>query len=155
MIRTAAAACAVALALSLATGCNSASSPTSPSATRATTLEAFTGAWTSRGVTSTTALPGGCTQLDYQVAQSADGRTATVVFNGTCAGVTASGSGSGTLAGETLTWSAQGTASAAGITCPFAFTNSTASRVGDGLKVDYSGTVCGLAVKGSEVLTRP
>jgi hypothetical protein len=135
-------------------GCSSSSSPTRPTSTQGTTLDAFAGAWTSRGAAAAGVLPNGCAELDYDVTPGSDGRSAAVRFSGACAGITATGTGRGTLSGETLNWSAEGTTSYAGLTCPFSFTNSTATRVGNDLKVDYSGSVCGVAVKGSEVLTR-
>jgi hypothetical protein len=153
--RTAAGACALALAIATLTGCTSSSSPARPTSTQGTTLDAFAGVWSSRGAAAAGALPNGCTQLDYDVTPATDGRSAAVRFNGACAGITANGSGRGTLSGETLNWTAEGTTSYAGLTCPFSFTNSSATRVGNDLRVDYSGSVCGVAVKGSELLKRP
>ncbi len=90
----------------------------------------------------------------YQVVRSADGKSATVQFNGTCAGITAKGTGSGSLSGTVLTWNAQGTAVRSSLVCPFSFDNSTATPEGAGIRVNYAGSVCGVPVRGSELLVR-
>ena len=135
------------LALLSSAACD-ADSPTRPSA-----LDGLAGAWT-LGATGSGELPDACTQLEYEITPAPDGRTAAVRFNGTCAGITASGTGSGTLSGDTLRWSAEGTASGRGMTCPFTFRDSTATREGSGLRIAYAGTVCGLPVQGNDLLLR-
>jgi hypothetical protein len=149
------AACSFALTLALAAGCGGASSPASPSGTTGepTALDALMGAWKSSSSPAGTTA-GGCSQLEYEVAKAPDGRSGTVQFKGTCAGITASGTGRGQTDGNVLTWSAEGTASRGGVSCAFAFTNSTATREGQGVRLNYSGTVCGLPVSGSELLSR-
>lgn len=150
------------LGAALTIACGGSSAPTWPSgqATVSTTgLEAFVGTWRSGGSSvsgsaGSVVTPDACSQLDYQVAQSADGKSATVQFNGTCAGITAKGTGSGSLSGTVLTWNAQGTAVRGSLICPFSFDNSTATREGAGIRVNYAGSVCGVPVRGSELLVR-
>jgi hypothetical protein len=114
-------------------------------------LEAMAGAWT---LGASGSPPDGCTALDYTITKSADGQSGDIQFNGTCAGVQASGRGKGTLSGSTLNWTAEGTATRDGLTCPFTFTQGTAQLEGSGVRVTYAGTVCGLPVSGSNLLQR-
>jgi hypothetical protein len=117
----------------------------------AAVLDALAGAWT---LGSSAAPPAACTALDYTVTKGPDGTSAAIQFQGVCAGVEGSGSGTGTVSGSTLNWTAQGTATRTGLTCPFSFTQGTAALEGSGVRVTFAGTVCGLAVSGSELLRR-
>ena len=134
-----------------ASGCtashSSSTSPTSPAAM----LEAIAGSWT---LGSSGSPPDGCSALDYTITKSADGQSGEIQFDGTCAGVQASGTGKGTLSGSTLQWTAQGTATRDGLTCPFDVTQGTAQLEGNGVRVTYAGTVCGVPVSGSDLLQR-
>ena len=134
-----------------ATGCtashSSSTSPTSPAAM----LEAIAGSWT---LGSSGSLPDGCSALDYTITKSADGQSGEIQFDGTCAGVRATGTGKGTLSGSTLQWTAEGTATREGLTCPFNVTQGTAQLEGNGVRVTYAGTVCGVPVSGSDLLQR-
>lgn len=145
----------------LTSACGSAESPASPSrasTTASATLDAFLGTWSSSPAASSgssgVTLPDSCGDLQYVVEKSADGQSATVRFNGTCAGITASGTGRGSLAGTVLTWGADGSATYRGVACTFRFDNGTATREGDGVRLTYAGTVCGAPVRGSELLRR-
>jgi hypothetical protein len=65
------------------------------------------------------------------------------------------GSGSGTLSGSAINWSASGLVSQGGVNCPFTFTNSKATLGSDGnVVVNYSGTVCGIPVSGTETVKK-
>jgi hypothetical protein len=135
----------------------SSSQPLSPSAaspggTRAS-IDAFTGSWGASSASSSASLPNGCTKFDYQVDRLSDS-SAKVTVDANCASVAVTGSGQGTVSGSVLSWTASGNATARGLTCPFTFNNSTATPEGNGVRVNYSGTVCGLPVQGSELLTR-
>lgn len=132
----------------------SGSGSTSGGGTGSLSIQAFSGTWTS-GAASEAVLPSQCTAFDYRVSPAADNRSGSVSFKATCAGITVDGTGSGVLTGDVLTWNAQGTASRVGLSCPFAFENSTATLEGSGVRVNYRGTVCGLPVSGSEVLRKP
>lgn len=158
----------VALALLASAGAcvevrSSSSTPTSPSVTvtgsgtsgggGSLSIQAFSGAWSS-GPAGDAVLPSQCSAFDYRVSPAADGRSGTVTFKATCAGVTVDGSGTGVLNGEVLSWTAQGTASRVGLSCPFVFDNSTATIENGGVRVNYRGTVCGFPVSGSELLRR-
>ena len=142
----------LAIAWMLAAGCAesdlSGTSPTGPAAV----LQALAGTW-SLG-SSSTALPASCTALDYTVTPGTDGNSGTVAFSGLCSGIEGSGSGKATVSGSKLHWSAEGTASRGGLTCPFNFTEGTAAPEGNGVRVTFAGTVCGLPVSGSELLQR-
>lgn len=153
---------AVLIGLALLGACAGSSAPTSPSTQAAATssgIDAFLGTWKSSSVASSsataTAIPDGCTSLEYQVNKNADGKSGSVQFSGSCMGIIARGTGSGVLsASNVLTWNAEGTAVRGSLVCPFSFTNSTATLEGSGVRVNYNGTVCGIAVKGSELLQR-
>jgi hypothetical protein len=114
---------------------------------------AFGGTWTSSSANGT-AVPEGCAQFDYTVTPSADGRSATLALNATCVGIAITASGQGTMVGETLSWSALGTAVKGSLTCPFSFEKSSATLEAGGVRVTYSGTVCGIPVRGSELLVK-
>jgi len=128
------------------------SSPTAPSPATAS-LDEFAGTFTSASVTAVG--PTSCGNLRYVVAPTS-ATSAAVTFTATCAAsIDVSGSGSGTLSGATLGWSAQGTVTQGDITCPFSFANGTATPEGTtGLRVNYSGTVCGIAVSGTELVAK-
>jgi hypothetical protein len=118
------------------------------------TLDAFVGSWSGSTVAPSSDAPAGCSQVDYTVTKVSD-TTAKVSFKGSCAGVTADGSGNGTLSGSTLSWDAQGTVASGGQpACPFSFRNSTATKEGENLRITYNGTICGLPVSGSQVVSR-
>ena len=154
-LRTTAA--AFALACAMAAGCDllskkdSSSTPTSPT-TPATTLDAFAGTWSS--ITPSTP-PTGCGNLKYTVTPTT-ATSANVTFTATCAGnITVTGSGSGTLSGSAINWSANGLVGQGGVNCPFTFANSKATLDGAGqVVVNYSGTVCGIPVSGTETVKK-
>jgi hypothetical protein len=145
------AAAAFALACALTTGCDlltkKDATPTSPT-TPDTTVEAFAGTWAS--VTPSTP-PTGCGNLKYTVTPTTT-TSANVSFTATCASnITVTGSGAGTLSGSSINWSASGLVGQGGVNCPFTFTNSKATLDATGqIVVDYTGTVCGIPVSGTE-----
>jgi len=143
----------ITLAVAFTVGCGTASSPVAPSALAAPALDAFAGSWSS-SLTPAAITPAACSQVNYDVTPAADGQSASVRFSGTCAGVTATGTGQGRLVGDTLAWSADGTAAMSGFSCPFMFRDSTATLEGSNVRVTYRGTVCNLPVSGSQVLSR-
>ena len=54
-----------------------------------------------------------------------------------------------------LGWNAQGTVTQGSLTCPFTFTNGKATQEATGgVRIVYSGTVCGIPVSGDEVLKK-
>jgi hypothetical protein len=143
------------VAVLAAGGCdllNKKDSPTSPSPATSS-LEPFVGSFTS----TSTAAPGptSCGNVRYVVTPTST-TSATVTFSATCAtSIEVTGNGAGTLSGSTLGWNAQGSVSQGGITCPFSFSNGTATPEGTGgLRVNYSGSVCGISVSGSEVVRK-
>jgi hypothetical protein len=144
---------ALALACCLTTACelfDKKESPTSP--TPVVSLDAFAGKW----VTSRSALPAtSCGALTYTVTP-VNASTATVTFDATCASsIRVTGTGTGKVSGATLDWNAQGSVSQGGMTCPFTFNNGKTTEDAGGIKVVYSGTVCGIQVSGDEVLKKP
>ena len=125
--------------------------PTAPSGTSAS-LSDFAGTW----VTSSSAFPAtSCGDVKYTVAPVSE-TSANVTFSGTCAGNTrVNGSGTGTVSGSSLDWNAQGTVTQGSLTCPFTFANGKATQEATGgVRVVYSGTVCGIPISGDEVLKK-
>ena len=159
-MRLLSAAAALALTCALMSGCdllsnltNSATTPTTPtSTTPTTTVDAFAGTWAS--VTASTP-PTGCGNATYTVTPIS-ATSANVNFTATCAGnITVTGSGSGTLSGSTIGWGATGLVSQGGVNCPFTFTNGTATmNATSQMVINYSGTVCGIPVSGTETVKK-
>lgn len=147
---------AFALACAVTTGCDlltkKDTSPTSPSPTPTTSIDAFAGTWSS--ITPSTP-PTGCGNLKYTVTPTSTS-SANVTFTATCAGnITVTGSGAGTLSGSTITWSASGLVAQGGVNCPFTFTNNKATMDASGqIVVNYTGTVCGIPVSGTETVKK-
>ena len=124
-------------------------SPTSPTPT--TSLDSFAGTWSS--VTPSTP-PTGCGNLKYTVTPTTT-TSAAVTFTATCASnITVNGSGAGTLAGNVINWSASGLVAQGGVNCPFTFTNSKAPLDAGQVVVNYTGTVCGIPVSGTETVKK-
>ena len=149
------------LACLVSAGCNlpflggkdkdEADSPTGPT-NPTTSLDAFAGTWSSVTVSNPAT---GCGNVKYVITPTS-ATSANVTFTGTCAGnISVSGSGVGTLSGDTINWSANGLVSQGGVNCPFTFTNSRATLGADGqISVNYTGTVCGIPVSGTEVVKK-
>lgn len=152
-------AAALALASVLTAGCDlfsndkkdDSSTPTSPSAPTVS-MDVFAGTWSS--VTASTP-PTGCGNLKYTVIPLSTS-SANVTFAATCGGnIAVTGSGTGTLSGATLNWTANGLVSQGGVNCPFTLTNGTATQDAAGnIAVNYSGTVCGIPVSGTETVKK-
>jgi len=154
-----AAACLLACALSA--GCDlpflggkdkdGTSNPTGPTG-QATPIDAFAGTWSSIAVTNPAT---GCGNLKYTVTPTTTS-SANVTFSATCASnISVTGSGAGTLSGDTISWSANGLVGQGGVNCPFTFTNSRATLGADGqIAVNYTGTVCGIPVSGTETVKK-
>jgi hypothetical protein len=148
---------AIAAACLLTTACDAldkltGKNPTSPSSTPAVSLGDFAGTW----VTSATTFPAtSCGGVTYTVTPVTS-TSANVTFNATCAGnIQVNGTGSGTVSGSTLGWNAQGTVTQGSLSCPFTFANGKATQEATGgVRVVYSGTVCGIPVSGDEVLKK-
>ena len=134
-------------------------SPTStssspPSAAAPMTMAAVAGRWTLATVPTGAAAETGCTTFDYSVTPAGDGGSAVVRFTAVCPTFQVTGGGAAILSGSRLAWNASGNATRGTISCPFDFTRSTASLDADGIRVTFTGTVCGLPVNGSERLRR-
>jgi hypothetical protein len=144
-----------ALACVLTSGCDLLSkkdtTPAGPTETT-TTMDAFAGTWSS--VTASTPSTG-CGNLKYTVTPTS-ATSANVSFTATCAGnITVTGSGSGTLSGSVINWSGSGLVAQGGVNCPFTFTNSKATLDSSGqIVVNYTGTVCGIPVSGTETVKK-
>jgi hypothetical protein len=140
-------------AATLATGCellnrDRDANPTGPGATNVS-LDVFAGTWTSAATPSATT----CGNISYTVTPM--GSSANVTFAATCAGnIQVNGTGSGTVKGTALEWSAQGLVGQGGVNCPFTFTNGKAVEDPAGIKITYSGTVCGIPVSGTEIVKK-
>lgn len=145
----------VALACGFSAGCDllkrdsESKTPTSPSPS--VSMNVFAGTWAS---TTATTPSTGCGTVRYTVTP-VDATTANVTFTATCAGnIQVTGNGTGKITGSSLDWSAQGLVGQGGVNCPFTFTNGKAVEDPGGIKVTYSGTVCGIPVSGTEVVKK-
>ena len=126
--------------------------PTSPSSSSSAALGDFAGTW----VTSSSSLPAtSCGAVKYTVTP-VTATTANVTFSATCAGnIDITGNGTGTVSGSTLGWNAQGTVTQGSLSCPFTFTNGKATQeTTGGVRIIYSGTVCGIPIAGDDVLKK-
>ena len=127
--------------------------PNDPGQTPSASVSDFAGTW----VTSSTSVPASsCGAIKYVVTPVTT-TSANVTFTATCAGNTqVSGNGTGTISGSTLEWNAQGTVTQGSLTCPFTLSNAKATQdiASGGVRIVYSGTVCGIPVTGDEVLTK-
>ena len=157
---------AIVLACGLTAGCDflssnkTSSSSTSTTPTSPTTpsgpsvaIDAFAGTWQSA---TPTISASGCGNLKYTVTPTGT-NSANVTFTATCASnISVSGSGNGTLAGSTITWSATGLVGQGGVNCPFTFSNNTATidSTTSQVTVNYSGTVCGIPVSGTDTVKK-
>ena len=148
--------CALAIACAVAGGCDllsrdkDGSTPTTPTPTPIS-LGVFAGSWASA---TPSTPPTGCGTVRYTVTPL-DATNANVTFSATCASnIQVSGTGSGKVVGSTLEWSAQGLVSQGGVNCPFTFPNGKAVEDTGGIKVTYSGTVCGIPVSGTETVKK-
>ena len=147
---------ALAVAGALTAGCNlidklKEKNPTEPSSSTASVGD-FAGTW----VTSSSALPAAsCGGVKYTVTPSTSS-SANVTFNATCAGnIEVNGNGTGTVSGSALNWTAQGTVTQGSLSCPFNFTNGKATQeTTGGVRIVYSGTVCGIPITGDDVLKK-
>jgi hypothetical protein len=108
-----------------------------------TALAVFAGVWTSTTPVDSQAA---CRDVKYSVTPTG-ATTATVAYSATCAGQAISGTGSGILSGSTFNWTTNGTATP----CTFSLAG-TAIQVVNGIRLDYTGQVCGVPVSGSDVL---
>ena len=125
-------------------------SPTSP--TTSASMDAFAGTWASA---TPSTPPTGCGNAKYTVTPTTT-TSAAVTFTATCAGnINVTGSGAGTLSGNIISWSASGLVAQGGVNCPFTFTNSKATLdAGGEVVVNYTGTVCGIPVSGTETVKK-
>ena len=149
---------AAVLAASLTIACDAldkltGKNPASPSSTPAASLGDFAGTWVTSGTTFPATSCGGLTYTVTPVTST----SANITFNATCAGnIQVNGAGSGTVSGSALGWTAQGTVTQGTLTCPFTFANGKATQeTTGGIRVVYSGTVCGIPISGDEVLKKP
>ena len=149
---------ACAAACLLTSGCDAldkltGKNPTSPSTTAAVSLGDFAGTWVTSASTSPATSCGGVTYTVTPVTST----SANVTFSGTCAGtIQVNGTGTGAVSGAALGWNAQGTVTQGTLSCPFTFTNGKATQeAAGGVRIVYSGTVCGIPVSGNEVLKKP
>ncbi len=144
----------IAVTVAFLGGCsafNEKSSPAAPSTPPS--IDNFVGNWSAAA---TPATPDQCSKLDYSITKTSSSM-ANVSYDITCSGVNVKGGGSGAMSGTSLKWTAWGDVSGKGIPpgCTFSFVNNTATlEGGDAIRVDYSGTVCGVRVAGSQILSR-
>jgi hypothetical protein len=119
------------------------STPSAPS--NGFSLSSLSGTWRSAATVSS----GVCNNITYTVTPTG-ATTATVNYTATCVGVPVTGTGSGTLSGSTFSWTTSGVTGA----CSYSLNGTATPVAAADLNVMYGGTVCGVAVSGSEVLHR-
>jgi hypothetical protein len=126
--------------------------PTSPNET-STVLTA--GNWVSSASSAATGFsPGTCGNFEWAIT-SLTSTAASGTFKAVCGGgITLQGNADGKLSGMTATITATGTATSGALTCPFALAATAVPQTAESVKVTYSGTVCGVNVSGTEVLTK-
>jgi hypothetical protein len=144
------------LAVGLAVGCDliRGANLTGPGTGGGDAGQGFAGTWASTTAQSVP-LGAACSDFQWQITDaSAQGASGT--FAATCAGGTrVSGAGTGSMSGTTLNWTMAGTATPPqGAGCPFNLSGAAVPETTDTMRVHYSGTVCGVAVSGSELLNR-
>jgi hypothetical protein len=113
-------------------------------------MTALSGTWASSPSShGGAAVSGVCSNTQYTVTPVGTDR-ATVTYGATCMGTSIRGIGEGVASGNTMTWNTAGSAGPCGFTL-----SGTATPVnGSSARMTYTGTVCGMPVSGSEVLTR-
>jgi hypothetical protein len=168
----------IAVAAAGITACGSGSQPAQPSATPAAatpstptaTVDSFVGVWgtdTTDGTPVEPEMPdntavtivsdGACRLIEFKAEKQPDSRTASIVFAATCANARLRGRGLGQMSNGVLVWKAEGIiALPSGRTCQFKFVEGNrAAPAGEGLlKVTYNGTVCDVAVSGTQIVKR-
>jgi hypothetical protein len=118
------------------------STPNEPTPTAA--IPPFAGTWTS------TASAGPCSGINYVVAPTGT-TTANITYTATCGGIPVSATATGTASGSTLTWSTTGNAGGA---CAFVLNGTAVTDTPTTLRSTFTGTICGVAVSGTETLRR-
>ncbi|HET9369294.1 MAG TPA: hypothetical protein VFO19_03575 [Vicinamibacterales bacterium] len=112
-------------------------------------VQQLAGTWAS--ISSTTALPSTCTSFRWTVTEFS-GTSGSGTFTATClSGMAIAGTATGALSGDKITWSATATGTSNGSTCPITLSGS-ATLESSQIRVPYTGTVCGTAVEGIEIL---
>jgi hypothetical protein len=145
------------LACVVSTACTggSGSTTTSPSTTSSTTVvDAMSGSWKSSALT--TGSTGPCSGVNYTVTPTGSG-TAAINYSATCGSTAVSGSGTATANGSSLSWTTEGglTSQTFGpLPCSFKLSGTTTPTGASTAAITYTGTVCGVPVSGSDVLTR-
>jgi hypothetical protein len=148
------------LAVMLAsTGCygldNLFQSPTTSTSSSSTTpVRSYLGTWAGPSLASTPTAQT-CGNLQWKITSQTPTQI-TGDFTAVCAGST-------TLAGTlvatitdstTIPWAASGTATQGGTSCVFTLTGTGTFQGTSNILVNYSGTACGIAVAGSDTITR-
>jgi hypothetical protein len=127
-------------------------SPTTPTVPATGDITAYIGQWQS----SSTGAPAStvCNNIDWQIT-GVSGSTISGAFTATCAdGFQITGNGTGTPTANQLNWTAVGTATNSGVSCPFSLSGTAAPQGTTALSISYTGSVCGLAVAGTETLDK-
>ena len=135
--------------------------PTSPTSQTSSSLATdvakvlTSGNWSSDKTQAATSFsPGTCGNFEWAIT-SMTATSASGTFKAVCAGgQTLEGSAAGTLNGLTGNVTATGTATTNGVGCPFTLNATAVPQSLDSVKVTYTGTVCGVAVSGTEVLKK-
>ena len=126
----------------------------SPVAAEGTSLSSFGGTWTS-GPDGGAASANSCTGVQWRLPM-ATGSTGTGTFSATCSGIPVSGTVTVAMSRASLAWRVAGRAVGRdGQPCPFSLSGTATMERAGGMRVDYTGTVCGTPVSGSDVWRKP
>ena len=139
------------------------SSPTAPSSTSSsssggtgTSTMNYLSAGTLTSVTGLTSFdPGKCGNFTWAITNFSF-TSAAGTFGATCGGgLTLAGSATATLASSSsVDWNASGTVTGLAQPCTFNV-GGTAALEGTGVRVNYTASVCGVTISGSELLKKP
>jgi hypothetical protein len=127
---------------------------TSTSSTSSTPVRSYLGVWTGPTLASTPAAQS-CGNLQWKITSQTPTQI-TGDFTAVCAGtVTLAGTLVATITDSTIIpWAASGTASQGSNSCVFTLTGTGTFQGTSNILVNYAGTACGIAVAGSDTITR-
>jgi len=148
------------LVATFAAGCGGETTPVaqqatapSPVASGGETLAPYGGTWMS-GPDGSATSTGTCTNLQWRL-PGMTGTTGTGTFVATCNGVQLTGTVTVAMGpSSSLDWRVAGRTTQSGRPCEYSLRGTATMVRAGGMKVDYSGTVCGTPVSGSQVWQR-
>jgi len=121
--------------------------------TSSTSVRSYLGTWSGPTVAAPSAQS--CTSMQWKITSQTASQI-TGDFTGACAGgITVTGTMVATITDPTtIPWAASGNATQGTTTCPFTLAGTGTFQGTSNILVNYTGTVCGAAVSGSDTITR-